>query len=383
MAQAAAVLNQYREVADEIVCAVDARVETEQLSFLRGYADEVIRCDVAPNSGIERNLRWLYSICQGDWLFRIDGDEAASPDLLALLPKLIRTDDVLQYVIPRRWVFPDSDHWLNEEPWSLDRNIRLIRNVPPLLRLEGHQHSEIELISPHRYVDAPIYHLDCILSSEDARAAKVERYETLRPGVHTEQGVPLNNVYLPERFATQPPDVIPPEAQPFVAEILASRSEGVRHLPTGRRRWVGGGVSHVTQTEVDRHWDQRAVPESAYRATWLSRPEVSDMRTGELRSILVVLRNDGTERWPWGDSMPEIRLATRWLSPDGASMQFNSIRTPFTADVPPGAIVRQPMTLQAPPEPGRYLLELDVVHEYVRWFGCALRVPVDVTQDIV
>ncbi len=36
------------------------------------------------------------------------------------------------------------------------------------------------------------------------------------------------------------------------------------------------------------------------------------------------------------------------------------------------------MVVEAPTRPGRYLLEIDVVHEFVRWFACAVRVEIDV-----
>ena len=32
------------------------------------------------------------------------------------------------------------------------------------------------------------------------------------------------------------------------------------------------------------------------------------------------------------------------------------------------------LAVMPPPEPGTYVLEFDVVHEHVRWFGCATRV---------
>jgi len=369
------VLRQYAEVADEIVCAVDARVPEAELEELEGHTDVLVRCDVSPATGMERNLAWLYGLCRGDWILRVDSDEAASPGFLACLRELILAEDVLQFIFPCRWLFPDGQHWLNEEPWSLDRHLRLVRNVPPLLRFEGVQHTEVELVYPHRYVDRHFYHLDCILSSTEYRAAKGERYENYRPGVLTEQGHPVNNFYLPERHQREPSVPVPAEDQPLIDEVLAAVDPPGK---PGTRRWRGGGVPYVRQEEIDRTWAHRAVPASAYRATWLCHPEVHDMVVGGLRSIFVVLRNDGTERWPWGNFRPEIRLASRWLSADGSEMLFNSIRTPFTADVAPGATVHQPMTLEGPPEPGAYVLELDIVHEHVRWFGCPLHIPMTV-----
>jgi len=352
-------------------------VPADELSQLKGHADVVVRCDVSPATGIERNLGWLYALCRGDWIFRIDNDESASMSLLDILPNLMQADDVVQYIFPSRWLFPDSHHFLDEEPWSLDRHIRLVRNVPALIRFQGLQHTEIDLVLPHRYVDTPFYHLDCIASAMEYRIDKASRYESYRPGVRTEQGHPVNNFYLPERFQTKPTRSVPEEDRPLVDDVFRAGSQA-SNLAPGERRWTGQPVSHARQDEVDRFWAYREVPESAYRATWLLRPDVSQMQTDELRSVFVVVRNDGSERWPWGEDRPQIQLATRWLTADGTAMRFNSIRTPFTADVHPGTIVRQPMTLQAPPEPGEYLLELDLVHEHVRWFGCGIHLPVTV-----
>ena len=37
-----------------------------------------------------------------------------------------------------------------------------------------------------------------------------------------------------------------------------------------------------------------------------------------------------------------------------------------------------PVWVEAPAEPGDHLLEIDLVHEHVRWFEAPLRVPVAV-----
>ena len=46
--------------------------------------------------------------------------------------------------------------------------------------------------------------------------------------------------------------------------------------------------------------------------------------------------------------------------------------------MPPGSTVDVPVHVRAPERPGRYRLSIDLVHEHVRWFGCALEWPVDV-----
>jgi hypothetical protein len=66
-----------------------------------------------------------------------------------------------------------------------------------------------------------------------------------------------------------------------------------------------------------------------------------------------------------------------------------AVRDGRRADLPetvePGATVRVTQQVEAPSEPGSYLLELDLVYEHVAWFaerngGLTLRRPVEVTR---
>ena len=112
----AAILRLFRDVADEIVCAVDARVPEGDLASLDGVADVLKRCAVDPSTGVERCLPWVYGLCGGQWILRIDNDEVPGRELLDALPKLVESTDVLQYVLPMRWLFPDPDHFIDERP---------------------------------------------------------------------------------------------------------------------------------------------------------------------------------------------------------------------------------------------------------------------------
>ena len=77
-ARVAEALRPFREVADEIVVAVDSRLDLLG-SRLRTIADMAVRFEFAPP--IERAWSWLSAQMSGDWIFRLDGDEVASPAL--------------------------------------------------------------------------------------------------------------------------------------------------------------------------------------------------------------------------------------------------------------------------------------------------------------
>jgi len=49
-------------------------------------------------------------------------------------------------------------------------------------------------------------------------------------------------------------------------------------------------------------------------------------------------------------------------------IQFDNARTEFREKVTPDELVNIDLTVEAPAEPGRYLIEIDLVKEYVAWF---------------
>ena len=104
------------------------------------------------------------------------------------------------------------------------------------------------------------------------------------------------------------------------------------------------------------------------------------LHVGESRAISFAVRNDGEESWPGvdpdGAETPEIRLSYRWHRAAGPAEE--GPRTPFPLTVEPGATVVVPLLVVAPAEEGPAWLEVDVVHEYVRWFGSDARYLVDV-----
>ena len=135
----------------------------------------------------------------------------------------------------------------------------------------------------------------------------------------------------------------------------------------------------VTTEEADRHWTGRAVAGSAYRAAIEPVGAPPTLTAGEGLTVLFRVTNEGTEVWPRGvDWQPAIRASYHWLHADGSVHTADGLRTGFTRDVRPGERILVPLGVVAPREPGRYLLEVDLVHEDVRWFEQGCRVEIEV-----
>jgi len=170
--QVVAMLAGLRAVADEIVVAADSRVDPGHLAAYDGVADRVVRFEGRPP--VDRPRAWLAAQCAGDWLLSVDGDEVPSRALVEALPGLVAATDVAQYWLPRRWLYPDSATWLAESPWWPDFQVRLLRNGPALAA-RAELHAGFVAVLPSRHVDAPLYHLDCVVNDAAARAARVRR----------------------------------------------------------------------------------------------------------------------------------------------------------------------------------------------------------------
>jgi hypothetical protein len=363
----AAALEPFREVADEIVVAADARADQERLEQYATVADRVLRVEF---SFLERHLAWLHEQCSGDWIFRIDADEVASPALVDRLPELVADRHIQQAWFPRRWLHPDAEHWLEEVPWWPDYQNRLVRN-DGTLRFSGVLHTSAAPTRPAQYAEEPVYHLACVLHDVPARQSRARMYETLQPGLQAPGGGPVNRrFYLPELYAQWPSAPVPrPDADAIRAALTADHAA----------RKPLGELPVVRLQESDRHWGLRAVDAGAYAAEIEPFEHNPRLAPGEIRQIHLRVTNTGSETWPWdAEAGPPIRCAYRLLDANGIVLVAEGHRTNFTRDVPPGARAVVPLLVEAPAEPGSYVLEVDLVHEHIRWFGVRRRIAVEV-----
>jgi hypothetical protein len=103
------------------------------------------------------------------------------------------------------------------------------------------------------------------------------------------------------------------------------------------------------------------------------------MYVGEARHLYFEVVNGTRETWPSGlAEEPLVRLSYHLRTDKGGLLQFDGPRSPFPAPLAPGHRAVVPVLVGAPAEAGRYLLEVDIVHEHVRWFDRAAVVELEV-----
>ena len=98
-------------------------------------------------------------------------------------------------------------------------------------------------------------------------------------------------------------------------------------------------------------------------------PFVASVAAGATTTVDVDVTNTGARAWP---ALGEHRVALsyHWLdAATGRSAAFEGERTALPRDVPPGDGVRVHALVVAPDSPGRYRVQLQMVHEGITWFS--------------
>jgi hypothetical protein len=101
------------------------------------------------------------------------------------------------------------------------------------------------------------------------------------------------------------------------------------------------------------------------------------MHSGQRVQWIVTVRNCSKAIWPdpeMGDPVRldgdrAVRLVYRWRNVDAKPEQRWGRRSDLPWPLMPGRSVELPMLVTAPSQPGRYLLEADLLQENVIWFG--------------
>jgi hypothetical protein len=354
-ARVAAILRQLRPVADEIVVAVDSRLDPARLGRYAEIADVLLRYEFVDS--VEQSAPFIVSRCRGDWILRIDGDEVLSPGLIERLPELTSRGDVFQYWLPCRWLFPDAGHYLAQPPWHYS-SPRLVRNDPATLWHGGLSHGRFEPVFPSVRLAEGYYHLTLLVHDLAYRQAKVERYLSIASG-HSRRVLEddVTAFYLPEEDRRFGPDpvAVPAQDRMAIAEVLAAAGEELPGPPAAE-------IPIWDWPAIQRSWPRRRLAETAYRGEIEPFEGPIRIHCGQRRPITVRVENAGTELWPGMQREPAIRLSHRWAASEGAPEEAWT-DTQLPAALAPGRGALVPVEVQAPPRTGLHRLELALSQE--------------------
>jgi hypothetical protein len=373
-ARVAAALAPLAALEAQIVLAIDDRADADWIDGYRQLADRVLLVPFPGN--FARMYAWLREQCAGRWIVQLDLDEVPGADLAAELLETIADPTLTHAWVPRRWLYPDASTVLAQWPWRPDYALRLLRNDPALVRFPALLHRPVHAIGPRRYLRSPLYHADLLQNDATARARKALAYEREMPGIVID-GRSINEVYYrPELRSDLRLDAVGEQDAPLVAAFLAARAGDA--VPRASRRSRPADVRTVSREEIERLSEGRSLDDDAYRAQLTLLDDDLRLVSGELRTFDIEVRNEGTALWPGGmDALPMIRLGYHRRSADGMLLD-DGMRTGLPAPLRPGASAVVPLQLVGPADPGALEIEIDLVHEHVRWFGCAIRADIEV-----
>ncbi|CAN5658082.1 hypothetical protein BH18ACI4_BH18ACI4_14330 [soil metagenome] len=114
------------------------------------------------------------------------------------------------------------------------------------------------------------------------------------------------------------------------------------------------------------------LPKEGFRASIVAADAPAKLRAGQMAIISAHVKNISTSVWPAlgdDDARYAITLRNRWLK-GAANEVVNDLDggASLPHDVRPGEEVTLMITVTAPKDPGKYVLELDMVQEQVTFF---------------
>ena len=366
-AMVAAMLGRPARVADDIVVAVDSRVDPRQLAPARSTSPTPCSGSSTPTRPSGRGRGCCRSAattrCSSSTVTRSRAPRSSPRSR----PRRRRRRSCSS-ASPAAGASPTSGHWLAERPWWPDFQRRLVRRGPTA-RL------------PHRLARRrprgdPVPERDRAAVPPGVRASAASpiagseraRYEAERPGMIAVGGGPMNAIlYGPEHFATLRPEPTPRRGSrgaPCRARCRRRRRRGARpDLPivTARR-------------------DRRAPPGRSARGAGLPRAAARSPSP-------ICAPIPATTHCSWSTSPTSARRRSRTRDVAGAQLRLaaaiarpapgrsptSGCCTPLPCDVPAGAS-RLAEAVVDPATPGRYMVEIDLLNERAGGSGAPSRV---------
>jgi hypothetical protein len=354
----AGVLAPLREVAAEIVVAVEEPQAAEAAAALGGIADRVLA--FPPTAPSDRPIAWLFRECGERWIFNIDDDEVPSPALVAALPRLAERTDITHAWIARRWLYPSPETAIASAPWCAEFQLRFALADERFTQFSDVFHRPVVCHGPSAYVLEPLWHLDTVLNPAERRRRKAAYYERERAGMRI-GGIAHNlGLYVPELHEPLELAPVPPEDRVAIEAALAAR--GGASAPVE--------VSTVQAEDVDREWVGAPFDAASWRGEVVFAAPPSSLVAGVQATVDVLVANHGDRTWRWGEqAAPAVVLEYAWSRDGQEAHDLFALRTSLPVDVPPGATEPVPVHVVPPGEPGEWELQVGLRHGRLGRFG--------------
>ena len=91
-------------------------------------------------------------------------------------------------------------------------------------------------------------------------------------------------------------------------------------------------------------------------------------KPSDVITIPIGIENKSTALWDSNEKRHPVHISYHLMDAEGNMIAFDNIRTSFPHPIVPGESLKVELTIAVPPDLGRYLLEIDVVKEWVAWF---------------
>jgi SAM-dependent methyltransferase len=117
---------------------------------------------------------------------------------------------------------------------------------------------------------------------------------------------------------------------------------------------------------------RQPLPESAFKAELNVTAQPSTVTANSSYSVKVRVKNQGNAAWPaWisASGTYPVYLGNHWRNRKGNLIVFDDGRANLPRHLQPSEEVEIELTVKSPPNPGSYILELDMVQELVSWFA--------------
>ncbi len=332
------ILPELAQIGDELVIGIDETTTDRTAQVARQFTDKLYP---VPHEGFRGRGRpddlnaveCMLPHCSGEWVLRIDQDETLSPHWQdrAYVSGLLEDRTATQYLIPRRLVVPPGDRYISSGRWCPDYQLRLYRNIPPLIEFNRRPHERPRVAGERRLLtDSWIFHWDPIWYDRPHRDRKVEFYRDL--------GYPKEEYFLhdEEMFETRPLDYVYPAPSKITGNIQ-------------------GGPFQATIELLDR-------------------PDV--MRAKKPEPVLLGIGNTSNRIFKPSSVFirpANVLLSGHWYTADGGIYRWDSERQDLPKPLRPGESAACFLTVNAPEVPGNYLFQPDLVEEDVAWFSSHCR----------